>query len=210
MRDLPQIKRTQIVNSIIPLDQPNIKHVSSASKDFDELFKKTIAEGGEGLILKKLDAPYRHDGVADNRSSAWLKAKKSETDECVIIGLQTGEGKFAHLFGALILGQYVAGKLTEVARCSGMTDDMRHHLLHEVSKLPESGDALASPTHTLCTCIPKIVVEVSFMERTEYGMMRMPQFVRIRTDKAPADCVFEGTVGKKKKGKQASMRAWLK
>lgn len=200
-RNLPQRNRTAVVDGLIPDNLPNVQSVPSAKIAFDHLFAKTIANGGEGIILKQLDAPYRHDGVADNRSKAWLKCKKSETADCVVLGLQKGEGKFADMFGALVLGQYVHGTLVEVGRASGMTDAERAEILNVTQHLQvlpsKESPSVKKMGHMLCLLEPVMVVEVEFMERTAYGAMRHPRFLRVRSDKPSVECTYDGKVGKK-------------
>jgi len=37
---------------------------------------------------------------------------------------------------------------------------------------------------------PQIVVEVRAMERNKSNTLRLPVFIRVRTDKQPKDCTF--------------------
>lgn len=202
-RNYQQRLRSSMVDELIPANLPNVQSTLSRFTGFDKFFKGTIECGGEGIILKQLDATYRHDGVADNRSKAWLKCKKSETTDCVVLGLQRGEGKFADMFGALVLGQYAHGVLVEVGRTSGMTDAERAEILEETRKLEilptHDSPSVKKMGHMLCLLAPTMVVEVEFMERTAYGALRHPRFIRVRPDKLGAECTYDGRVGKTKK-----------
>jgi bifunctional non-homologous end joining protein LigD len=61
--------------------------------------------GGEGIISKKADAPYR-----GTRSKAWLKVKCTRRQEFVIIGWSQSDKK-GRGFRALLLGLHEDGKL---------------------------------------------------------------------------------------------------
>jgi ATP-dependent DNA ligase len=192
MRRKCQTFRSALVEQICndPSSQRFIRAVESYETDFRTIFDDEISHNGEGIILKDKSATYRHDGVNDNRSKAWLKVKRVETADCVVLGLQTGKGKTASTFGALIVGQIIDKKMKEVARVSGMTDLERSHLLKQISAMPRTYAFISGKT-VQCAVIPEMVVEVAFMERTDYGKLRHPRFVCVRTDKSPEGCTHD-------------------
>ena len=167
------------------------KHIAlipTVYSGFNDFYKRTVANGGEGIMLKKLDSKY----VEGTRTSKWLKFKKVNTDDCVVLGLATGENKFASLFGALVVGQFINGKMQVVARVSGMTDAIRNELNAQIRALPcdASGTFWKGEDKDVFHKIaPGMVVEVEFMERTESGKMRHPRFVRVRDDKPWVECI---------------------
>ncbi|TDM09920.1 MAG: DNA ligase [Ideonella sp. MAG2] len=57
---------------------------------------EVLAAGGEGLMLHRADAAYQ-----TGRSDALLKLKPVEDAEAVVIGYETGKGRFAGQTGAL-------------------------------------------------------------------------------------------------------------
>ena len=129
-----------------------------------ELAELVWAAGGEGLIIKQLDAPYLSGG-----RTAWQKVKRVLTADAVVIGLEPGQGKHAGTVGALIVAQHDAtGALVEVARVAGFTDSFRR---------------------AITPALKGRVVEFAYQERTTAGRYRHPRFLRLRVDKAPADCV---------------------
>ena len=164
-RDLPLRVRLTELQSVLTHARLPIEAAAELVPDPD-LAAAVWDSGGEGLIIKRLDAPY----AAGNRT-AWQKVKQVETADAVVIGCEPGQGKYAGTTGALILGQHdAAGTLVEVARVSGFTDALR---------------ATLGPTTT------GRVVEFRYQERTPGGRYRHPRFVRFRPDKAPADCRIE-------------------
>jgi len=58
--------------------------------------KQTVAQGGEGLMLHRADAPY-----ATGRSDVLLKLKPFLDTEATVVGHRPGKGKYAGQLGAL-------------------------------------------------------------------------------------------------------------
>jgi bifunctional non-homologous end joining protein LigD len=154
---------------------------------FQHLFDRIVERGGEGIMLKRLDSPYRQDGVNHNRSRDWLKVKRVATADCIVLGLQTGKGKTSGTFGALVLGQYVGNHIEEVGRCSGMTDAERADLFARAMMMQDG----VMQDRTVFKSIPigQMIVEVAYQERTARGMLRHPRYICRRTDKSPRECV---------------------
>jgi ATP-dependent DNA ligase len=140
--------------------------------DKQKLFEEVLAKGGEGIMLKRLDAVYLLGGRPANN---WYKMKKHSTFDCIAMGFTQGKGKYNNRIGALVFGQYVNDKLVELGHASGMSDSERT----EMSNNPEK-------------YIGKVVV-IKGMERLRSGSIRHPQFAGIRYDKDPKDCKwYEG------------------
>jgi ATP-dependent DNA ligase len=134
-----------------------------------KLYETVIASGGEGIMLKRLDAKYVE---GERPSNNWYKAKKSATYDCVVMGFSTGKGKYNTQIGAVKFGQYVEGKLIELGQTSGMTDNIRR-------------DMSINPNKYLGK-----VVTIKGMERLKSGAIRHPQFGGMRIDKHPLQCIW--------------------
>jgi ATP-dependent DNA ligase len=135
--------------------------------DKQKLYDDVLGRGGEGIMLKRLDALYVQGGRPANN---WYKAKKHSTFDCVVIGFTKGQGKYNTRIGALVFGQYVNGKLVELGQASGMSDDERNEMSSNPNKY-----------------IGRVVV-IKGMERLRSGAIRHPQFGGIRYDKSPNQC----------------------
>lgn len=134
-----------------------------------KLYDKVQANGGEGIMLKNLNATYLEGGRPTNN---WYKAKKCASYDCVITGFSLGKGKYNTQIGAVKFGQYMNGKLTELGQASGMNDEER--LL--MSRFQDQ-------------YIGKVVT-IKGMERLKSGAIRHPQYVGLRKDKQPKDCIY--------------------
>jgi ATP-dependent DNA ligase len=163
--------------------------------NFEEHLKNIFAAGGEGMVFKHMDCPYR----AGKRTTAsqMFKYKESlDSVDLVCIGLEDPtyyyEGKEAEswpyknekgelitkpaYYGwktALRVGAYKDGKIKEVGTvASGLTDADRE----DMGVNPENW-------------IDK-VVEIQCMSTTKDGALRHPVFRRVREDKGPDDCLW--------------------
>lgn len=95
-----------------------VSHEAVASaKDLQARLQALVAQGGEGLVLHRADAPWRA-----GRSEALFKFKPEPDEEGRVVGHQPGQGRLAGQTGALIL-QTANGQ--RFALGSGLSDAMR-------------------------------------------------------------------------------------
>ena len=84
------------------LDSPTIGLVEQRRLESREalmaLLNEVVEQGGEGLMLRKADAPYRAGRNAD-----LLKLKRHEDAEAKVVAHLPGKGKFANMLGALLV-----------------------------------------------------------------------------------------------------------
>jgi DNA ligase-1 len=104
--DLPSSKapfemRQQQLNSIVK--NSAIPHLKSVQQEkmyslasIQDLLKKVVSEGGEGLMLRTPGSPY----VA-GRSEHLLKMKMRQDAEARVIAYQAGRGKYKNMMGAV-------------------------------------------------------------------------------------------------------------
>jgi ATP-dependent DNA ligase len=72
--------------------EPVIDYPIKSQEDLDTLFNRLVDEGEEGVILRRLDAPYEH-----KRSPLLVKLKLSEDSEGVITAIIEGDGNASGL-----------------------------------------------------------------------------------------------------------------
>jgi len=154
--------------------------------DGEQYYAEAVKRGLEGVMAKRLGSPYE-PGV---RSDAWLKIKAVSTIDCVVFGYTRGEGARAGSFGALILGLCDQGKGVYVGKAgTGFDQSTLNDILDTLAPLKAKAPTLAGAEKAEITWVrPRMVVEIGYHSVTRDGRLRMPRFIRIRTDKTPEEC----------------------
>ena len=164
-------------------------------KDADDFYKKALADGQEGLMVKNLESLYTSGRRV---AGGWLKVKPvMETLDLAITGATWGMGKRAGWLGSLILGirDPVTGKFMEcgmlgtgIKEKKGKPEDVTFSDITTMLKpyiINESGHDVKIK--------PKIIIEVAYEEIQKsptYSSgfaLRFPRFVRLRPDKGPEE-----------------------
>lgn len=166
-------------------------------------FKKSLSEGTEGIVVKKLTGPYQ----AGSRNFNWIKYKKSydksalaDTIDAVVMGYDAGQGKRA-TFG---IGDFLIGVRDEktdtyktIAKIgTGLTDEEWRRMKAEIDAIavdtkPEAYEVLKVMDVDVWAK-PRIVVEIQADEITKSPMhtagvaLRFPRLVSFR-EKKPDD-----------------------
>lgn len=134
-------------------------------------------------LLKELDERGFEGVVIKDRNCKWgekqYKYKPTVTEDVIWYGdYKEGTGKNEGKVGSMVCYQYLNGKLEEVAKVGGLTDELREEITELTQERQVSEDN------------PKII-EVKAMALLESGKMRSPRFVRFRDDKGPEQCTRE-------------------
>lgn len=180
----PLTERIKLLNKIDPSGTyvsvvKTIETPSSYKKVYDTIVKNN----GEGVIMKKKDSPY----VYDSRQH-WIKVKGTYTEDAIVIGMTHGTGKRMATFGALIIAQYDKnGKLVIIGKASGFDDATGLKLYKAFMSMPNHSYPGLQMTNVKKWVPPRVVIEVRYMEKTPYGILRHPVFMRIRDDKSPSE-----------------------
>jgi len=185
--DAPLEKRRDILESIVKLIENKIQlsrqvrvtmqNVESAEK----LFKKSLEQGHEGIMLKDPQAPY----IPGIRGKKMLKYKaEPESLDLVVVGGTYGKGKRAHFIGSYLMAlQDEFGDLKTIAHVATGLDDKT---LLELSNRMD--DILQEKKGRLIKVKPHIILEIAYSEivkSPEYESgysLRFPVVKRIRDD----------------------------
>ena len=170
---------------------PSLRLGESVPNDGDELLAKARRLGWEGVIAKKMDAPY----VPGDRSRTWLKLKIEHRQEFVVGGWTEPRNTREHI-GAVLLGYFDKEDFIYVGHTGG--GFTREGLKEMYARLVKSERAKSPFTTTPKTnerahwVTPKVVVEVKFGEWTADGKLRQPTFLGVRDDKPAREVGREG------------------
>ena len=189
---LPLLERLRILReaveegSHVVLSEP----VEGRGEDY---YRAAMAQGLEGIMAKRKDSRYE-PGI---RSGAWLKIKAQKSCDCVIAGYTPGHGGRGPAFGALLLGMYEEGVLVPVGKVgTGFSDRLLADLMEQFGPLVSSVPRLTGVRETVVWLEPVLVCEVGYMEVTRDRKLRIPRFLRLRTDKPASACTTDQlTVG---------------
>ena len=140
--------------------------------------------GGEGIVSKRLDAPYR-----SARTRAWVKIKCTRRQEFVVGGWSPSDKK-GRAFSSLLLGQFTRAASSNIAAASARasTRDSLATLAAKLKALaretPPFDEVPRDQARRAKWVTPQLVVEVDFNEITDEGNIRHGVFLGLREDKA--------------------------
>jgi DNA ligase D-like protein (predicted ligase) len=176
----PLVRRRAWMEDVIRRD--TTYRVSEAVSEGHGLFKAAVKMGLEGIMAKGVNSLYR----PGTRSAEWLKIKKRQTMECMIIGYTKGKGDPETMFGALQLALREGNALRYVGKVGTGFDvksmketfaylkNIRHVKRPIKERPPDDAQTVWLE--------PSAVCEVQFASLTNKGMLREPVFLRLRPD----------------------------
>jgi bifunctional non-homologous end joining protein LigD len=191
VRPLPLLERKKILRGLLSFDDP-LRFTEHRDTEGEAYYREACAQGWEGLIAKRADAPY-----SAGRTKDWLKFKCESGQEFVIGGF-TDPQRSRIGFGALLLGYYdPGGRLVYAGRVgTGFTNQMLRSLHDRLAAIERPSPAFeAGPLPRSEAGVhwvePRLVGEVGFSEWTTAGELRHPRFQGLRDDKDPREVVRE-------------------
>ena len=182
LRNLPLIERKEILHGL--LDGANsgaVRETSYIVGNGPAVLEKALAAGAEGIVSKRVDAPYR-----EGRGGQWVKVKDSKREDAVVIGWMPSERRrFASLVVALETpeGLRHAGNVgsgfseAELGRTLARLEPLR--LAHPPPQVIFTG----KPPKGAVWVEPRYRIEVAFTEPTRDQRLRHPRFLGWREDR---------------------------
>lgn len=136
---------------------PIASRMCSSADEVYAVYSEIRANGGEGVIVKDMAAAYEM-----RRSYAWMKIKDCQSLEAKVVGVERGTGRLSNAAGAIVVD--VDGVQVKVG--SGLTDGLREEIW---------GTFVTQPGRILGR-----LAEIEYHEKTSYGSLRHPRFVKFR------------------------------
>ncbi|HSU73124.1 MAG TPA: ATP-dependent DNA ligase [Candidatus Binatia bacterium] len=189
----------------------------------EELFNRTVTQGGEGVVLKKIDSPYQ----AGVRGWNWVKWKPEyvkgmqDTFDLVVVGGFYGAGKRGGMLSSYLCAAYDESKdrfetFTKVA--TGFSDEQLREMQKKALKFKsahKSSRLVSLPVMTPDVWFePGLVIEVLGAEITKSPMhtaagglaLRFPRFLRYREDKSAEEATTTREIVQMARRKRAHER----
>ena len=216
LRETPLALRRERLDEVLANTKAPV-HLSPATRDRDlaeDWFRRFEGAGLDGVMAKRLDAPYR----AGERTM--IKVKHKRTADCVVAGFRWHKNGIGTMVGSLLLGLYDdEGALHNVGVTAAFTTVVRKKLVAELAPLRENAHE-GHPWRHWAEAMeeasakgqrmpgagsrwnrgkdlsweplrPERVCEVAYDHMQGTRFRHAAQFVRWRTDKPPQDCRYD-------------------
>jgi ATP-dependent DNA ligase len=216
LREVPLgVRRKRLEQALAAPARP--VHLSPATRDrglAEDWFRRFEGAGLDGVMAKRLDAPYRPG------ERSMIKVKHTRTADCVVAGFRWHKNGVGVMVGSLLLGLYDnEGMLHHVGVTAAFTNVVRKQLVEELEPLREkaleghpwrdwaeaekeanaTGQRLPGATSrwnrgkdlSWEPLKPERVCEVAYDHMQGTRLRHAAQFVRWRPDKRPQDCRYD-------------------
>ena len=210
LREEPlSVRRSRLEQEIREGERVHVTPITLDRSLAEDWFDRFEGAGLDGVMAKRLDAPYR----AGERTM--VKVKHTRTADCVVAGFRWHKNGPGTMIGSLLLGLYDGkGDLQHVGVTSAFTNAKRKQLVDELAPLREN----ARETHPWKAWAdfageqrmpgassrwnrgkdlsweplrPERVCEVAYDHMQGTRFRHAARFVRWRFDKRPEDCRYD-------------------
>lgn len=175
LKKLGNLERKELLAELLADARPPIyfsDHIIGAG---EKLFATMCGAGQEGIVSKRLDAPY-----PNRRARNWLKVKCIRREEFVVIGWKPSKARLRP-FSSLLLAQDVDGELAYRGKVgTGFDDKSAADVAGRLAKLETVKPAIAVPradARGVRWVEPRLVALVAFAELTNEGRVRHGSFI---------------------------------
>lgn len=182
---LPQVERKERLEALLAAAKPPIHVADHVVGAGERLFASMCEAGLEGIISKRIEAPYR-----GARTRNWVKVKCTRRQEFVIVGWTRSSAR-GRPFASLLLAQQDGGKLVYKGKIgTGFDGDTLADLAARMARLARDKPAVEVPraeARGASWIAPRLVAEVAFAEMTADGRVRHGSFLGLRSDKKASE-----------------------
>lgn len=186
LADHPARERFEALQESLPRELVVPHIVTADGVEASDFFEQALKRRHEGLMAKALDAPYE----AGRRGASWLKIKRANTLDLVVLAAEWGHGRRRGKLSNLHLGALDpqnGGFVMLGKTFKGLTDEMLEWQTREFLKREISRDDWTVYVR------PEMVVEIAFNEVQESNQypgglaLRFARVKAYRPDKRPGE-----------------------
>ena len=179
------IERKEHLEALLRDAEPPIHVANHIIGAGEKLYAQMCKAGQEGIIAKRIDAPYRH-----SRTKSWVKVKCIQRQEFIIVGWSESSAK-ARPFASLLLATKDGDELIYRGKVgTGFDSDDLDRLGSKLDRLERKTPPLEVPkadARKAHWVTPNLVAEVAYAELTAEGRVRHGSFLGLRQDKDAGD-----------------------
>ena len=189
LKPLPNIERKERLAALLTKAAAPIHVADHVIGAGEKLLTAMCRAGQEGIIAKRVDAPYRA-----GRGRNWVKVKCTLRQEFVIIGWTQSSAK-ARPFASLLLGQWEQDRLAYKGKVGTGFDDATladlAATLAPLARKTAPAEVPRAESRGAHWVKPSLVAEVAFAELTADGRVRHGSFIGLRQDKEADEVTAE-------------------
>jgi bifunctional non-homologous end joining protein LigD len=191
LREAPLSARKAALAGLVAAAGPasGLRFSEHLEGDGETIFRHACRLGLEGIVSKKLAAPYRSGRVA-----TWLKRKCADRDPFVIAGY-IASSVARQSVGALVLGEHAGGRLIPVGHVgSGFTAEIAQDLWRRLDPLRRKTPVFKDPNAEgkgVVWVEPRLVAEIEYRGRSSAGLIRHAVFRELAEGRDPATVTCE-------------------
>jgi bifunctional non-homologous end joining protein LigD len=183
LRHLGLRLRRDTLRDVIGSGNEHLKFSDNLHQDGATLFQAACQMQLEGIVSKRVDAPYR-----SGDSDSWIKTKCRRSDNFPIIAFVEKLGARPRRIASLYLGRRENGKLLYAGKAqTGFKTEDLYYLRERLDPYIINASALDEPIKKpKATWVePALDAEVHYSAMTEAGRLRAPIYKGLREDLAP-------------------------
>jgi bifunctional non-homologous end joining protein LigD len=180
LRNVSYLKRKQLLQQLLNNPPEPFIFVDYIEADGTEVFRNACKMGLEGLVAKRVDAPYR-----SGRQETWLKLKCKTSETFPIIAFVEKLGAHPRKVASLYVGRRNGDKLLYAGKVrTGYTETTARELRERLDPLIRRTCPLSvgvnKPKATWVE--PTMEAEIEYGALTDNGLLRQAVYKRIRDD----------------------------
>lgn len=175
--------RRQHLTSAVPTSSEAV-HIVTQTTDPQPLLHFARTHSWEGIVAKAADSLY----LPGTRSPQWRKYKCKRRQEFVIVGWRPDN--ISGALKSLVLATYEQGKLTLRGSVGTGFSHGQRRTMPKIFR-PACDPHFDRIRSDFVQVEPGHVAEIEYLELSEYGIVRQPNFLGLRSDKTAMEVSLE-------------------